>query len=86
MLWLSGFELYSRWVPLRSQVSGLCGPQFLSYLPKRFDPRNFVELVWRRHIGGLAAGNQQEHLEFTFSIKALSFDSRTSIPTHKHIF
>ena len=27
----------------------------------------------------MAAGNQQKHLEFTFSIKALSFHSRTSI-------
>ena len=43
------------------QVSGLCGAQFLSYLPKRF---TFVELcIWRRRIGGqfwstnMAAGN-----------------------------
>ena len=34
----------------------------------------------------MAAGNQQKHLEFIFSIKALSFHSRTSIRTHKHIF
>ena len=34
----------------------------------------------------MAAGNQQNHLEFIFSIKALSFHSRTSIRTHKHIF
>ena len=27
-----------------------------------------------------------QHLEFTFSIKALSFHSRTSIREHKHIF
>ena len=33
----------------------------------------------------MAPGNQQKHLEFTFSIKALSFDSRTSIRAHKHI-
>ena len=32
----------------------------------------------------MAAGNQQKHLEFTFSIKALSFHSRTSIRAHKH--
>ena len=29
---------------------------------------------------------QQKHLEFTFSIKAPPFPSRTSIFTHKHIF
>ena len=28
--------------------------------------------------------NQQKHLEFTFSIKALSFHSRASIRAHKH--
>ena len=33
----------------------------------------------------MAAGNQQKHLEFTFSVKALSFHSRTSIRAHKHI-
>ena len=32
----------------------------------------------------MAAGTQQKHLEFTFSIKALSFLSRTSIRAHKH--
>ena len=47
--------------------------------------------VWRCHIGVLfwctntAAGNQQKHLEFTFSIKALSFHWETSICAHKHI-
>ena len=75
------------------QVSGLCGPQFLSYWPKRFTRlcRAFSwSFVWRRYIGGsfwstnMAAGNQK-HLEFTFSIKALSFQSRTSIRVHKHI-
>ena len=33
-----------------------------------------------------AAGNQQTHLEFTFSIKAFPFHSRASIRAHKHIF
>ena len=32
----------------------------------------------------MAAGNQQKHLEFTFSIKALPFQSRASIRAHKH--
>ena len=31
----------------------------------------------------MAARNQQKHLEFTFSIKALSFHWETSIPAHK---
>ena len=34
----------------------------------------------------LAARNQQKHLEFSFSIKAFYFHSRTSIRAHKHIF
>ena len=48
--------------------------------------------VWRRRIGvqfwytNMAAGNQQKHLEFTFSTKALSFHLRASIRAHKHIF
>ena len=69
------------------QVSGLCGQQLLSYLLKRF-----THFVWRRHIGApfwctnMAAGNQQKHLDFTFSIKALSFHSRTRIQAHKDIF
>ena len=33
----------------------------------------------------MAAGNQK-HLQFTFSIKARPFHSRTSIRAHKHIF
>ena len=66
------------------QVSGLCGPQFLTYLPKRFTQLCMALYGGRRHIGtpfwcnNMAAGNQQKHLEFTFSIKALSFHSRTS--------
>ena len=41
--------------------------------------------VWRRHTW-FGTQNQQKHLEITFSIKALSFHSRTSIRAHKHIF
>ena len=33
----------------------------------------------------MAARNQQKRLEFTFSIKALSFHWETSICAHKHI-
>ena len=71
------------------QVSGLCGPQFLSYFPKRF---THLCMETGRHIGvpfwctNMAAGHKQKHLEFTFSVKALSFHSRTSIRAHKHIF
>ena len=71
------------------QVSGLCGPQFLSYLPKCFTHlcRDAI-LVYRfgALIKIMAAGNQQKHLEFTFSIKALSFHSRTSICAINIIF
>ena len=45
------------------QVSGLCGPQFTSYLPKHFT-HHFRDLYTN-----MAAENQQKHLEFTFSIK-----------------
>ena len=56
-------------------VSGLCGPQFMSYLPKRFTQLCRVLygdaiLVDRFGPPNMAAGNQQEHLEFAFSIKA----------------
>ena len=38
-----------------AQISGLCGPQFLSYLSKHFTHlyRAFSigDIVWRRHIG-----------------------------------
>ena len=49
------------------QVSGLCGPQFLSYSPKHFTHLCRALYIWRRHIGALfwctnvAAGNQQKH-------------------------
>ena len=74
------------------QVSGLYGLQFLSCLPKRFtrlcralygDAMHICVQFWYTN---MAARNQQNHLEFTFSIKALSFHSRASISAHKHIF
>ena len=72
------------------KVSGLCGRQFLSYWPKRFMHLcralyGDAILVYRFE-AQMAAGNQQKHVEFTFSIKALSFHSRTSMRAHKHIF
>ena len=49
--------------------------------------RTFVEFCMEAPFWctNMAAGNQQEHLEFTFSVKALSFHSRTRIRAHKHI-
>ena len=64
------------------QVSGLCDPQFLSYLRKRFTHLS-VGRCWHTN---MAVGNQQKRLEFTFPIKALSFHSRTSILAHKRMF
>ena len=66
------------------QVSGLCGPQLLSYLPKRFTHLcralyGDAILVYGSWCKNMAAGNEQKHMEFTFSIKALSFHSRTVI-------
>ena len=72
------------------QIAGLCGPQFLSYLPKRF-----THLCRALHGDAIlvysfgppkASGNQQKHLEFTFSIKALPFHLTASIRVHKHLF
>ena len=73
------------------QVSGLCDPQFLSYLPKRFTHLcralyGDAMLVHRFGAPIWPPENNKKHLEFTFSMKALSFHSRTSIRTHKHIF
>ena len=75
------------------QVSGVCGPHFLSYLPKRFthlckDLYGDAIFVYRFGVRytNMAAGNQQKHLEFTFPVTALSFHSRTSIRAHKHVF
>ena len=72
------------------QVSGLCGRQFLSYWRKRFMHLcralyGDAILVYRFE-AQMAAGNQRKHVEFTFSIKALSFHSRTSMRAHEHIF
>ena len=66
-----------------AQISGLCGPQFLCYLPKHFT--HLCRALYGDAIL-VAARNQQKHLEFTFSIKALPFHSRASIRAHKHIF
>ena len=70
------------------QVSGLCCPQ--SYLSKRFTHLYRAlyghAILEYRFDANMAAGTLQKHLEITFSIKALSFHSRNSIGTHKHIF
>ena len=61
------------------QVSGLCGPQFLSYLSKRFTHlcrALYGDAILVHRSGApinMATGNQQKHLEFTFSLKALFF-------------
>ena len=73
------------------QVSGLCGPQFLSYLPKRFTHLcralygdailvyHFGQPIWPPEIN-------KNIWSSLFSIKAPSFLSKTSIRAHKHIF
>ena len=43
-------------------------------------------VLWEIRKESMAAGNQQKHLEFPFSLKAPSFHSRTSMRAHKHIF
>ena len=75
------------------QVSGLCGPQFLSNwcLPKCFT--QLCRVLFGDAIIGvplwcttMVVGNQQKNSGFTFSIKAVSFHSRTSLRVHKHTF
>ena len=73
------------------QISGLCGPQVLSYLSKHFT--HLCRALYGDAIIGkqklsinMAAGKQQKHLEFTFSIKALPFHSRANKRAHKHLF
>ena len=71
----------------------VCGPQFLSYLPKRFTHLCRVlygeAILVDNEFGPpiyMAAGNQQKHLEFTFSTTALPFHSRARMRADKHIF
>ena len=67
------------------KLSSLSEPQFLSYLPKHFT-HLCRALYGDANLTNMASGNQQKHLEFTFSINALPFHSRASISAHKHIF
>ena len=65
-------------------------PTVSSSLPKRFTHLcralyGDAVMMYRFGTPIMAAGNQQKHVGFTFSIKALSFHSRTSIRAHKHI-
>ena len=70
-------KCYERLIHKQSlQVSGLCGTVFLSYLPKRF-----IQL-YRALYGDAMLGYQygdrksnKKQLEFTFTMKALSFCS-----------
>ena len=67
------------------QVSGLCGPQFLSYLPKRFT--HLCRALYGDAILVYRFGAPIWPPEINkFSIKTLSFHSRISIRAHKHIF
>ena len=71
------------WYKQFFQISGLCGPQFLSHLPKHFTHLCRAMNGDAISVDSLAAGNQQKHLEFTFSIKALPFHSSASIRVQK---
>ena len=82
--------IYKQFVP----VSGLCGPQFLSYLPKRLTyfcralygdvilVYRFGAPIWPLEINK----DIWTDLEFTISINVLSFHSRTSMRAHNYIF
>ena len=56
------------------QVSGLCDPQFPSYFSRTI-AELCMETPWcvQFWYTNMATGNQQNHLQFTFTIKALSF-------------
>ena len=67
------------------QVSGLCGPQFLSYLTKRFTHlcRALYGDAILVHRFGAPITKIAKKSGVHFSIKALSFHSRTSICARK---
>ena len=71
-------------------VSDLCGPQFLSYLPKRFTylcRALYGDAILVNHFGApIWLPEINKNIEFTFSIKVLSLPSRTSIRVHRYIF
>ena len=71
------------WYKQFFQISGLCGPQFLSHLPKHFTHLCRALYGDAISVDSLAAGSQQKHLQFTFSIKALPFHSSASIRVQK---
>ena len=84
-------KCYKRLIYKELSKSQVCDPQFLSYLPKHFTPHCralYGDAIFLYSFGytNMAAGNQQKHLEFTFSIKALPFHPKASIRAHKHIF
>ena len=69
------------------QVSGLCGPQFLSYLPKRF--MHLCRAVYGDAILVYRFGDSQKSTKTSgvhFFYKSSFFHSRTSIHAHKYIF
>ena len=71
------------------QISGLCGPQFLSYWPKHFTHLSRAlygdAILVERNCQYIANMAAEKHLELTFSIKALPFHLGASILAHKHI-
>ena len=66
------------------QIAGLCSPQSLSYLPKRFT--HLCRALYGDAIMVDSFGPPEINKNiWTFSINALAFDSGTSIRVHKHI-
>ena len=73
-------KCYERLIYKQSiHVSGLCSPQFLSYLPKRFTHLCRALYIRRRHIGvpfwctNIAAGNKQNIWSSLFLLKLFLF-------------
>ena len=70
------------------QVSGFCGPQFLSYFPKRFTHLRsalYRDVILVDSFGAPIWPPEVDKNIFTFSLKALSCH-RTRVRAHKQIF
>ena len=74
------------------QISALCGPQFLSYLPKHLTYLcrtlygDAIYWWWTETVHQYGPRKSTKTSGVHFSIKALPFHSRASIRAHKHIF
>ena len=76
--------------PIPGKISRF--PEYICFSPETALVRAVTPVLCRALNGGaillvhrFGTGNQQKHLEFNFSLKALFFHSRTSIRAHGNI-